>query len=116
MKIDIKDCKNTTAMRDKIRKNMTALLIEFLKEKFEDEPEDVVQVGTNEIAVCVAIAEDADGFPHDVCVVVKPEEVDDLEAHRIAREVKEKIEANLKYPGTIKITVVRETRAIEEAK
>jgi len=49
-------------------------------------------------------------------VVVKPEEIDDLEAHRIAREVKEKIEANLKYPGTIKITVVRETRAIEEAK
>ena len=49
-------------------------------------------------------------------VIVKPEEVDDLEAHKIAREVKEKIEANLKYPGTIKITVVRETRAIEEAK
>ena len=49
-------------------------------------------------------------------VIVKPEEVDDLEAHRIAREVKEKIEANLKYPGTIKITVVRETRAVEEAK
>ena len=49
-------------------------------------------------------------------VVVKPEEVDDLEAHKIAREMKEKIEANLKYPGTIKITVVRETRAIEEAK
>ena len=49
-------------------------------------------------------------------VLVKPEEVDDLEAHRIAREVKEKIEANLKYPGTIKITVIRETRAIEEAK
>ena len=49
-------------------------------------------------------------------VIVKPEEVDDLEAHRIAREVKEKIEANMKYPGTIKITVVRETRAVEEAK
>lgn len=49
-------------------------------------------------------------------VIVKPEEVDDLEAHRIAREVKEKIEANLKYPGTIKITVIRETRAMEEAK
>ena len=49
-------------------------------------------------------------------VIVKPEEVDDLEAHRIAREVKEKIEANMKYPGTIKITVVRETRAQEEAK
>ena len=49
-------------------------------------------------------------------VIVKPEEVDDLEAHRIAREVKEQIEANMKYPGTIKITVVRETRAVEEAK
>ncbi len=49
-------------------------------------------------------------------VIVKPEEVDDLEAHRIAREVKDKIETNMKYPGTIKITVVRETRAIEEAK
>ena len=49
-------------------------------------------------------------------VVVKPEEVDDLEAHQIAREVKEQIEANMKYPGTIKITVVRETRAVEEAK
>ena len=49
-------------------------------------------------------------------VIVKPDEVDDLESHRIAREVKEKIEANLKYPGTIKITVIRETRATEEAK
>ena len=49
-------------------------------------------------------------------VIVKPEEVDDLEAHKIAREVKEKIEANMKYPGTITITVVRETRAQEEAK
>ena len=49
-------------------------------------------------------------------VIVKPEEVDDLESHRVAREVKEKIEATMKYPGTIKITVVRETRAQEEAK
>lgn len=49
-------------------------------------------------------------------VIVKPEEVDDLEAHRIAREVKDKIEATMKYPGTIKITVVRETRAQEEAR
>ena len=49
-------------------------------------------------------------------VIVKPEEVDDLEAHKIAREVKEKIEATMKYPGTIKITVVRETRAQEEAR
>ena len=49
-------------------------------------------------------------------VIVKPEEVDDLEAHKIARDVKEKIEESMNYPGTIKITVVRETRATEEAK
>lgn len=49
-------------------------------------------------------------------VIVKPEEVDDLKAHVIAREIKEKIESTMKYPGTIKITVVRETRALEEAK
>lgn len=49
-------------------------------------------------------------------VIVKPEEVDDLASHQIARDLKEKIEENMKYPGTIKITVVRETRAQEEAK
>lgn len=49
-------------------------------------------------------------------VIVKPEEVNDLDAHRIAREIKEKIESTMKYPGTIKITVVREVRAQEEAK
>lgn len=49
-------------------------------------------------------------------VIVKPEEVDDLKAHTIAREIKEKVETTLKYPGTIKITVVRETRAQEESK
>ena len=49
-------------------------------------------------------------------VLVKPDEVDDLESHRIARELKEKIEKQMQYPGTIKVTVVRETRAVEEAK
>ena len=49
-------------------------------------------------------------------VIVKPEEVDDLGAHKIARDVKEKIESTMQYPGTIKVTVVRETRAQEEAK
>lgn len=49
-------------------------------------------------------------------VMVKPEEIDDLSAHQIAREIKEKIESELKYPGTIKVTVIRETRAQEEAK
>src|SRR5699024_9900914 len=49
-------------------------------------------------------------------VMVKPEEVDDLTAHQIAREIKEKIESELQYPATIKVTVIRETRASEEAK
>ena len=49
-------------------------------------------------------------------VVVKPEDVDDLTSHKIARDIKEKIESTMQYPGTIKITVIRETRAQEEAK
>ena len=49
-------------------------------------------------------------------VIVKPEEVDDLGAYKIARDVKEKIEDTMQYPGTIKVTVIRETRAQEEAK
>ena len=49
-------------------------------------------------------------------VIVKPEEVDDLTSYKIARDIKNKIEENLQYPGTIKVTVIRETRATEEAK
>ena len=52
----------------------------------------------------------------EVRVMVKPEEVDDLQSYKIAREMKEKIESEMQYPGTIKITVIRETRAQEEAK
>ena len=52
----------------------------------------------------------------EIRVVVKPEDVDDLKSFKIAREIKEKIEAEMQYPGTIKITVIRETRAQEEAK
>ena len=49
-------------------------------------------------------------------VVVKPEEIDDLESYKIARDVKEKIEKEMQYPGTIKVTVIREIRAQEEAR
>ncbi len=52
----------------------------------------------------------------EVRVMVKPEQVDDLASYKIAREMKDKIERELQYPGTIKITVIRETRAQEEAK
>ena len=52
----------------------------------------------------------------EVRVMVKPEEIDDTQSFKIAREMKEKIENEMQYPGTIKITVIRETRAQEEAK
>ena len=49
-------------------------------------------------------------------VMVKPDEVDDLRSFAIAREIKDRIENEMQYPGTIKVTVIRETRATEEAK
>ena len=52
----------------------------------------------------------------EIRVLVKPDEVDDLTSHKIAREIKEKIEKEMQYPGTIKVTVVREVRVEEEAR
>ncbi len=49
-------------------------------------------------------------------VIVKPDEVDDNKSYKIARDIKEKIENEMQYPGTIKINVIRETRVQEEAK
>ena len=52
----------------------------------------------------------------EIRVIVKPEEIDDLKSMKIARDIKNQIESEMQYPGTIKITVIRETRATEEAK
>jgi len=52
----------------------------------------------------------------EVRMLVKPESVDDIGAMRLARDVAKRIEESLEYPGQIKVTVVRETRAIEYAK
>ena len=49
-------------------------------------------------------------------VLVKPDEIDDLQSYKVARDIKDKIEEQLQYPGTIKVVVIRETRATEEAK
>ena len=49
-------------------------------------------------------------------VIVKPDKIDDLESVKVARDIKNKIEENLQYPGTIKVVVIRETRVTEEAK
>lgn len=52
----------------------------------------------------------------EIRVFVKPEEVDDLGALRMAREIADKIEQELKYPGEIKVNVIRETRSVEFAR
>ena len=49
-------------------------------------------------------------------VIVKPEEIDDLESYKIARNIKDRVEEEMQYPGTIKVVVIRETRAEEIAK
>ena len=52
----------------------------------------------------------------EIRIVVKPDKVDDLASHKIARDIKTKIEEELTYPGHIKVTVIREIRASEIAK
>ncbi|MEI7744062.1 MAG: ribonuclease Y [Chloroflexota bacterium] len=52
----------------------------------------------------------------EVRILVRPEEIDDLSATRLARDIVKKIEDSLTYPGQIKVTVIRETRAVEYAK
>jgi ribonuclease Y len=52
----------------------------------------------------------------EVRILVRPEEIDDLSAARLARDIVRKIEESLTYPGQIKVTVIRETRSVEYAK
>ena len=69
----------------------------------------------------------ANGFPgidksyaisagREVRVFVKPQQIDDLSAIKLARDIATKIESTMQYPGTIKVNVIRENRAIEFAK
>jgi ribonuclease Y len=52
----------------------------------------------------------------EVRILVKPEEIDDLGAMRLARDIVKKVEENMSYPGQIKVTVVREIRAVDYAR
>lgn len=52
----------------------------------------------------------------EVRVIVRPERVDDLSSIKLARDIANKIESTMQYPGTIKVNVIRETRATEFAK
>ncbi len=73
------------------------------------------------------LQEIADGFPgveksfavqagREVRILVRPQEIDDLASGRLARDIVHQIEETLTYPGQIKVTVIRETRAVEYAK
>lgn len=71
-----------------------------------------------------SIAESFDGVEkcyaiqagREVRIIVKPDLVDDAESVRVAKQISKKIESELNYPGQIKVTVIRETRAVEYAK
>jgi len=52
----------------------------------------------------------------EVRIMVKPEEIDDLAATRLARDISKRIEETMQYPGQIKVTIIRETRAVDYAK
>ncbi|MDY0363170.1 MAG: ribonuclease Y [Bacilli bacterium] len=52
----------------------------------------------------------------EIRVLVKPEEINDAQSYKLARDIKTKIENSLTYPGTIKVTIIRETRVSEVAK
>lgn len=52
----------------------------------------------------------------EVRIMVKPDDIDDLAAIQLARDIAKKIEESMQYPGQIKVTVIRETRAVEFAK
>jgi ribonuclease Y len=52
----------------------------------------------------------------EVRIIVRPDDIDDLESTRLARDIAKKIEETMQYPGQIKVTVIRETRAVEYAK
>ena len=51
----------------------------------------------------------------EVRIIVKPEEIDDLAAIRLSKDISKKVEETMQYPGQIKVTVIRETRAVDYA-
>ena len=52
----------------------------------------------------------------EIRIIIKPEEIDDLGAINLSKQIARKVEDNLEYPGQIKVTVIRETRSVEYAK
>lgn len=75
--------------------------------------EDLERVATSFAGVAKTYAIQAG---RELRVFVTPEQVDDLSAHKLARDIAQKIEAEMQYPGEIRVTIIRETRVIEYAR
>lgn len=82
-------------------------------ENFAERMRDLENVATSFEGIDKAYAISAG---REVRVIVRPENIDDLSAIKLARDIATKIESTMQYPGTIKVNVIRETRAIEFAK
>ena len=82
-------------------------------ENFAERMRDLENIATSFDGIDKAYAISAG---REVRVIVTPERVDDLSAIKLARDIATKIESTMQYPGTIKVNVIRETRAIEFAK
>jgi len=52
----------------------------------------------------------------EIRIMVKPERIDDIASAKLARDIVKRVEQELEYPGQIKVTVIRETRAVDYAK
>ena len=82
-------------------------------ENFAERMKDLENVATSFKGIDKAYAISAG---REVRVFVKPQQIDDLSAIKLARDIATKIESSMQYPGTIKVNVIRETRAVEFAK
>ena len=82
-------------------------------ENFAERMRDLENVATSFEGIDKA---DAISAGREVRVIVRPQTIDDLSAIKLARDIATKIESTMQYPGTIKVNVIRETRAIEFAK
>ncbi len=82
-------------------------------ENFAERMRDLENVATSFEGIDKAYAISAG---REVRVIVTPERIDDLSAIKLARDIATKIESTMQYPGTIKVNVIRETRAVEFAK
>lgn len=82
-------------------------------ENFAERMRDLENVATGFDGIDKAYAISAG---REIRVIVQPKDIDDLSAIKLARDIATKIESTMQYPGTIKVNVIRETRAIEYAK